>query len=231
MPKIEIKNRWTDAVIYAGEAATIAELLVNAVRDHINLSHADLSGAVLRGADLRGADLRGADLRDAVLSGADLSHAVLSGAVLRGADLSGADLRGADLSHADLRDAVLSGAVLSHADLSHADLRDAVLSGAVLKGASLEKNTIIETGETWGQYLNEVLPALLTAGGRTLTEVLTPQHWDCHSWQNCPMAAAFATHNIDGVPLLLKPRAEQFIRYFDAKLIPIKALMEARKAL
>ena len=161
MPKIEIKikNRWTDAVIYAGEAATIAELLVNAVRDHINL-------------------------RDAVLSGADLS-----GAVLRDADLSGADL----------------------------------------SGASLEKNTIIETGETWGRYLTEVLPALLTAGGRTLAEVLTPQHWDCHSWQNCPMAAAFATHNIDGVPLLLKPRAEQFIRYFDAKLIPIKAIpVEAR---
>ena len=164
MPKLEIKNRWTDAVIYAGEAATIAELLVNAVRDHINLSDADLR-------------------------------------------------------HADLSGAVLSGAVLS----------GAVLSGADLKGASIEKNTIIETGETWGRYLNEVLPALLTAGGRTLTEVLTPQHWDCHSWQNCPMAAAFATHNIDGVPLLLKPRAEQFIRYFDAKLIPIKAIpVEAR---
>ena len=50
MPKIEITNRWTDAVIYAGEAATIAELLVNAVRDYINLRD-----AVLRGADLRGA--------------------------------------------------------------------------------------------------------------------------------------------------------------------------------
>ena len=90
MPKIEITNRWTDAVIYAGEAATIAELLVNAVRDYINLRD-----AVLRGADLRGADLRGADLSDADLSGADLSDADLSDAVLRGADLRGADLRGA----------------------------------------------------------------------------------------------------------------------------------------
>ena len=38
------------------------------------------------------------------------------------------------------------------------------------------------------------------------------------------MAAAFATQKISGVPLLLKPRAEQFIRYFDAKLIPLEAV-------
>ena len=38
------------------------------------------------------------------------------------------------------------------------------------------------------------------------------------------MAAAFGTKDIGGVPLLLKPRAEQFIRYFDARLIPLESV-------
>lgn len=34
------------------------------------------------------------------------------------------------------------------------------------------------------------------------------------------MAHAFGAHNLSGVPVLLRPRAEQFIQFFDAKLIP-----------
>jgi uncharacterized protein YjbI with pentapeptide repeats len=201
--KMQIKN-YVGAVLYEAEASTTLELLNLAVKDSANLS-----GANLREADLSGADLSRANLRVADLSGADLSRANL-----RVADLSGANLREADLSEADL----------SRANLSRANLRGANLSGADLSEANLSEATTLETGETWGQYLEHVLPALLTAGGLPLAAVVTPEHWDCHLWDNCPMAAAFSTKDIRGVPLLLKPRAEQFIRYFDAQLIPLESV-------
>ena len=170
-----------------------------------NLSRADLSGAVLRGAVLRGANLRdadlsGANLRDAVLSRADLSGADLSDADLSGADLSGANLSGANLSGAVLRDAVLRGA-----DLSGANLRDAVLSDGV----------------TWEEYLKEIVPALLCAGGKPLAAVATAETWACHSWQNCPMALAFDVHSPESVPALHRGQAQRFVQFFDAGLIPL----------
>ena len=125
--KIEIKNRWTRAILfeYEKEDNTIKDTLVEAVK-----KYAYLSGAYLRGADLGGADLGGAYLRGAYLLGADLS-----GAYLRGADLGGAYLRGADLRGADLRGAYLLGAYLSDAYLRGADLSGAYLRGADLRGA------------------------------------------------------------------------------------------------
>lgn len=75
--KIEIRNRWTDSVVfeYTKEGNTITETVLDAIR--------------------RGANLRGANLRDADLRGADLC-----GAYLYGADLCGADLRDANLRDA-----------------------------------------------------------------------------------------------------------------------------------
>ena len=126
---------------------------------------------------------------------------LLALAIKDGANLGGANLRGANLD----------GAYLDGAYLRGADLGGAYLGGA----------TVIETGETWAEYISTVVPALLIAGGRALVEVATPEHWHCHSWSNCPMAAAFRSTGLDGVPILLRPRAEQFIRYFDAKLLPL----------
>ena len=85
--KIEIRNRWTGAVVfeYTKEGNTIIETVSEAIRRDANL----------RGANLSGADLRGANLRDADLSGSNLSYA----------DLRDADLCSADLSYADLCDA------------------------------------------------------------------------------------------------------------------------------
>ena len=119
---------------------------------------------------------------------------------------------------------LLNLAVKDSAYLGGANLRGANLGGANLGGANLGGGTVLETGETWSVYLTEVLPALLAAGGRAIAEVVTPKIWNCHSWDNCPMAEAFKTHDIKGVPVLLRPRAEQFIRYFDAKLIPLEAV-------
>ena len=122
-----------------------------------------------------------------------------------GADLRGANLRGANLRGADLRGANLRGADLRGADLLEAKLND---------------NTVLPTGETWRQYLNEVVPAYLTAGGHALREIVKAGCWECHSWENCPTAFAFDTHNSNDVPILLWPRRDQFIQLFDAGLIP-----------
>ena len=85
---IQIKNRFTGAVIFEGEFALVKLAVEFAVGKKI-----DLHGANLRGADLRGANLGGAYLRDADLGGADLG-----GADLRGAYLGGANLRGERLT-------------------------------------------------------------------------------------------------------------------------------------
>ena len=129
---------------------------------------------------------------------ANLSDADLSGANLSGANLSGANLSGADLSGADLSGADLSGANLSDADLSGADL---------------------PPGYKWERYLAEVVPALLTAGGKTLEEVVGAS-WECHSWTNCPMAVAFGVQSLEDIPLLYRREAEFFVQVFDARLVP-----------
>jgi hypothetical protein len=144
---------------------------------------------------------------------ADSLKEAVEAAVAKGADLSGANLRFANLSGADLSGANLSGADLSGANLSGANLRFANLSGANLRGANLP------TGEVWEEYLAEVVPALLTAGGKPLASFT--EYWKCHQWTNCPMAHAFDVHELTDVPALLRPRAEQFIQFFDARLIPL----------
>ena len=132
--KIEIRNRWTGAVVfeYTKEGNTITETVLEAIR-----RGADLRGANLRNADLCGANLSDADLRSANLSDANLRNADLSGADLRGADLRSANLRDADLRSADLRSADLRGADLCDANLRDADLRSANLSDADLRSANL----------------------------------------------------------------------------------------------
>ena len=103
---------------------------------------------------------------------------------------------------------------LGGANLRGANLRGAYLSGAYLGGATMPG------GETWEEYLSEVVPALLVAGGHPLAEVATERAWACHDWANCPMAGAFDAHSVDDVPLLHRPRAVEFIQFFDARLIP-----------
>ena len=136
--------------------------------------------------------LAGADLRLANLRGANLSWANLSGANLRGANLSEANLRGANLSGANL-----IGANLSWANLIGANLRRAVLPN----------------GETYEGFV-AAMPQLLTAGGKTVDEVA--QHWDCHSWENCPMHVAFGASSLIDVPEEWRERAELFVTLFDA---------------
>jgi len=152
--------------------------------------------AASKRADLQGADLQGAYLRGAYLQGADL----------RGVDLRGADLRGVDLQGADLRGADLQGA-----DLQGADLR-----GVDLRGVDASNDTVVTTnGETLGQWKAEVLPALLAAA----PHVISAKAWDCHSWDNCPMAEAFGIKATADAPPLLRGRVAEFVWLYDAGLL------------
>ncbi len=188
------------------------------VRGYEIKPEADLRFAVLRGANLRGVNLQGANL-----CGADLRHADLRDADLQDADLQDADLWDADLWEADLRGADLRGADLGFADLQRASLQRANLRGANLVGAQLSDATSLSTGQTWPEYLAD-LPALLTAGGKTLAAVATEAAWSCHSWKNCPMRVAFDAEDLDEVPEPWRPKAELFVALFDAELIPLEAV-------
>ena len=129
--KIEIKNLWTNEIMFSEKATDLKALCVTLVK---------------RGADLGDANLGDADLRDANLRGANLYSADLRGANLYGADLRGANLRDADLGDANLGDADLRGANLRDADLRGANLYGADLRGANLRGANLGENVVIQLG-------------------------------------------------------------------------------------
>jgi uncharacterized protein YjbI with pentapeptide repeats len=139
---IEIKKRITGEVLWTGEAASLRDAVIAAVKAGADLSDADLAranlaGAYLRDADLARANLAGAYLRDADLADANLADANLAGAYLRDADLADANLADANLAGAYLAHADLAGAYLVHADLAGANLAGADLAGAYLAGADL----------------------------------------------------------------------------------------------
>src|SRR5882757_145544 len=197
--KFELKNRWS------GEVQVTAEIECAEDAEFSLKVGLAVKWAVEHKANLRSANLSSANLRSANLSSADLSYANLSYA-----NLSYANLSSANLSYANLRSANLSSANLSSADLSYANLDD---------------STPIDTGETWKEYKEQTVPALLIAGGKALGDVIE-QSWDCHSWENCPMAVAFDVHKVEDVPILYRPRAEQFIRYFDAKMLKKEEILK-----
>ena len=199
------------------------------------LAGANLQRAYMQGANLRGADLRGANLRRAHLEGANLEGANLRGADLRAANapwarLVGADLRDADLQTASLQRANLQGAYLQGVNLRGADLEGADLQGTDLEGVSLARANPVEitlpTGETVQEFIDEVVPVLLTAGGKTLEEIVATGAWEHHDWSNNPVAVAFDCDwpTGTGVPMLLRPRADQFFQLFNAGLIPCPVL-------
>ena len=95
---MEIKNRYTNKVIFECEAESIKVCVEKAVKNRVNLN---------------GADLKWADLSEANLSEANLSETNLNGADLSEANLSEADLNGANLSEANLSEADLNGANLN----------------------------------------------------------------------------------------------------------------------
>jgi hypothetical protein len=74
---VEIKNRWTGAVLFTSQVETVREALEEAVKVRANLAGANLAGAYLVRANLAGAYLDGANLDGANLAGANLDGAYL----------------------------------------------------------------------------------------------------------------------------------------------------------
>ena len=205
--KFEIRSRWDNSVIFTAEIEARFE----------TESHAIQLGAAVKVALKSRADLRGADLADADLAGADLAGADLARAYLAGADLAGADLAGANLAGAYLADANLARAYLAGADLAGADLA----------GAKNVGDFTMPDGLKFSEYLRDVVPALLTAGGKTVKEIVDAGAWDCHSWDNCPMHAAFGISRSEDGPPLLRARIKEFVQLFDGGLIPKPVIEEA----
>jgi hypothetical protein len=79
-------------------------------------------------------------------------------------------------------------------------------------------------GETLGQWRREVLPALLAAAPSAIPAAA----WQCHSWENCPMHAAFGISRHEDAPPLLRARVKEFVWLFDAGLIGAEHLDEAK---
>ena len=127
---VEIKDRWTDRVLYAAEIEPDVE--------DVWRTREAVEQAVKAGANLAGARLACARLACARLDGANLDGARLDGANLDGARLAGANLTGAWLAGARLDGANLDGANLDGANLDGARLVGANLAGARLDGANLD---------------------------------------------------------------------------------------------
>jgi len=110
MATIEIKNRFTSAVLYSTQ---VEDDDPNPIRTAV--VRAVAADAYLAGANLAGAYLAGAYLADAYLADANLADAYLAGAYLAGANLADANL-----ADAYLADAYLAGANLADANLAGA---------------------------------------------------------------------------------------------------------------
>ena len=97
-----------------------------------------------------------------------------------------------------------------------ADLRGANLRGANLWGADLQ-NAILPDGRKFEDYLLDPLAGICSepdAVSRALSA------WGSHTWQDCPMHAAFGWNNISDAPKDKQLLVSAFIALFDAKLLP-----------
>lgn len=155
--KLEIRNRFSNRIIYSAPAASLGALVESAVSWGIDLSQADLAGLNLPRADLSGAQLSGANLMGAILVGVDFTGAKLAGSTLRSADMHGvvickANLAGADLSDSNMTMANAAWAFMAGADLSEANMTNANLTGANLGEANLF-GTILRGANFTGAYL------------------------------------------------------------------------------
>jgi uncharacterized protein YjbI with pentapeptide repeats/predicted transcriptional regulator len=155
--RLEVRNRFSNKVIYSAPAPCLGALVESAVSWGIDLSNADLSGVNLPRADLSAAQLSGANLTRAILVGADFTGAKLVGATLTSADMHGvtlykANLAGADLSDSNMTMANAAWAFLASADLSETNLTNANLTGANLGNANLF-GTILRGTNFVGAYL------------------------------------------------------------------------------
>jgi hypothetical protein len=161
-----------------------------------------------------------ADLRDAVIqavaSRASLDRARLDGASLVRARLDRARLDGASLVGARLVGARLVGASLVRARLDGARLVGASLVRARLDGARLD-GARLPDGRTWDAYRADPLAGLCDTPEVRARAIAA---WGAHTWQDCPMHAAYGWIGINDVPEDKQIAVAAFVALFDAGLLP-----------
>lgn len=200
--KVTIKNRWSSAILYEMDVPD----------DAAQPMRVALEAAVKAGVDLMSADLAGANLAWANLALANLTEA----------NLTWANLAGANLTATDLAEANLMGANLTGANLTGANLSGAYLTGACLTGANLSDAFVVPSLR-FGEFL-QIVPTLLTAGGKPLAEVANADTWSRHFWDNCPIHVAFGVNGPEEVPAKWRNYARLFVKLFDQGLIPLETV-------
>ena len=154
---MDIKNRYTNEVIYHSDHETMKETVKVAVKSGADLWGANLSRANLSEANLSRANLWGANLSRANLAGANLLEATLLEATLREANLFQANLFQANLEGANLRGANLKDTcldpdaqlpILSNEEITQAGLEidGEWVYGWRTKRSRVVGNTIYESG-------------------------------------------------------------------------------------
>lgn len=194
---------------------------------YLRLPYADLSCTRFEHSKLCAARFDEAKLWASVFKRCDLGLASFRGASLVRATFINCDLHDTSFNNADLRAAYICecrmSPVFHKTDLRGARIVSRLDSRPMFSNCQFDGSTDI-TGETWATYTQKVVPALLTAGGKTLEEVVGSGCWDCHSWDNCPLHVAFGAKELAELPLLLQARASQFLWLFDQGLIPQPAI-------
>lgn len=162
---IEIKDRWTGQVIYAGR--------------HDNLRKA-VEYCASKGLPLRNADLKGQDLTDLFLDGLDLSGADISGAFLAGSSINGVQLVGTlakatDFARCDARNVMAVALIADGADFEAADLRGWIsttssLKQAIFDTAKLDEANLAGADLTGAFVANASMPDVHVTGSTVLDD-------------------------------------------------------------
>ncbi len=126
------------AVLFQGDADSMAELVQQAIDLGVSLAGADLAGHDLRGLRARGAGLTGAVLTGAWLDGSDLSYAGMDGVTVTLGSMADCDLRKATLVAASCESVTFDRSDLTGANLTDAVVTDATADSVVCDEANAE---------------------------------------------------------------------------------------------
>lgn len=206
-----IKDVNGKVLLEVSEDSSLAEALSGKAFNEANLEGMYFSGIHLERTSFFWSNLESVNFREARLDAVNFSTSNVRNADFRGANLSG--------SHFMLAD--LSGANLERSAYWYADMRLATLSD----------ETVLPNGITYGEFVHDVVPVLLTAGGRSIEELTTPDIWttDHRTWgaqikwrrDNCiPIATAFGVDEVSEIPALYRPMSRLFIYLFNNEQIP-----------
>lgn len=186
-----------------------------------NLHHAYFNQVRFIDTSLRNADLINVVFRSCELANVDLTTACLRSAKFIDCNISNCDFAGANLTNVTANFSMMhcrfDGANLQGTDFSLGDEAD---------GNSISDKTVLSCGVPYDEFLSDVVPYLLQAGGVPLEKTMGEVTWDCHSWDNCPMRVAFNASGNNEIPPQFRPLAKQFIELFDFGLITRDSVMK-----